>query len=211
MNLGYGERFQYGEGYYKGEDSGILPPALAGNLFLEQYKERENLHFFYGGLNHIIEDTKNKTMLYQNGTFGLEFAKGELLDFYGKNHKVNRAGRNDEEYRAYIKLKIAEKYTAGTPNRIIEQVKELLKAERVEYIEVYPASVYLAVSGRVIPNESGIKQISSILPAGIGFNLDYNEEDDTSGFFGFLEDSEALGFSEEGYLNDGGTFFEEIL
>lgn len=76
-----------------------------------------------------------------------DLAIGIQLDKIGKIVGETRRGRSDDEYRRAIRLRIFINISKGRPSDLIYALKESTQASVVQYMEAYPASVYLYTNG----------------------------------------------------------------
>jgi hypothetical protein len=133
-------------------------------------------------------------------------AYGQQLDNIGDTIGELRKGRNDDVYRIAIQIRIGLNMSSGEPETVIAVAKSASGAITIQYSEIYPAKVYLFLSGGT--PYLGIKNIiQSVLPAGVGLDITYI----TSGLpFVFAGDNDGLGFGEIDHPDDGGMFAEHL-
>lgn len=126
------------------------------------------------GLDHI-EDTSLCVRQWAN----IEYAKGAVLDRYGKNYGVERAGSDDMFYRLMIKVKMMAQLSGGDIDTVINAVSVLydIAAEHMELEEVFPAKVRVFVENGLVTEEkrevAGLigKMAKRIVAAGVGFDI----------------------------------------
>lgn len=111
-----------------------------------QYREKPKLTALVrisGSRAQVFED-----ILYDmlsNGS--VTSAHASLLDQIGDVVGVKRNGLTDSEYKGYLLAKIAENVSKGTAETMIALYKALMRAARVYYRPVYPASFSLTAIG----------------------------------------------------------------
>ena len=103
----------------------------------------------------------------------IDKANGFLLDILGKNFKVDRAGRTDEEYKKILKFFITSIQFIGS----VEEIKSILGI----YFNISKDNFSITeLSGKIIIKTSNsikkqeiIEAIKQIKTAGVSFNVDY--------------------------------------
>lgn len=78
---------------------------------------------------------------------GLDVAVGVQLDRLGEIIGEKRLGRTDEDYRRVLQFRIFVNISKGRPSDVNYVVKFLSQGDDVQYLESYPASVYMFTSG----------------------------------------------------------------
>lgn len=106
---------------------------------------------------------------------------------------------SDEQYRLFIKARIAKNTTNATPEQFIQAVKFILNPSYVFLQEIGNANINVQI-GRILSLFEkqiikGTDKRPGLLPKPIGVGLYYSEFDPTS-YFGFLDTPGALGFGE---------------
>nr|DAU98295.1 MAG TPA: Protein of unknown function (DUF2612) [Caudoviricetes sp.] len=127
-------------------------------MFEISLKKQENIRKLYNQMSNLNDINK---------------CSGYLLDVLGKNFKINREGRNDDEYRKIIKFFITTTQFMGS----IEEIKNILSL----YFDIDKDSFFITeLSGKVlitvdnsINKKEVIDAIKKIKTAGVGFNVDY--------------------------------------
>ena len=98
---------------------------------------------------------------------GIDSAIGVQLDRLGEIVGELRLGRSDDAYRRALRLRIFINISKGRPSDLIYALKESTQASVVQYLEAYPASVYLYTSG--FDAYKGIESaMQDVAPAAIG-------------------------------------------
>jgi hypothetical protein len=149
-----------------------------------------------------IESVGNDLMIF----CAISTAFGQQLDGIGANVDEPRGGRNDDEYRTGIMLRIGINMSSGEPETIINVAKTICNAEMIQYSEISPAKVHLFIKVAVPPSNV-YNTIKSILPAGVGLNIDYITDELP---FVFAGDDSGLGFGEVNHPSVGGCFAEHL-
>lgn len=78
---------------------------------------------------------------------GLDLAIGVQLDALGLIVGESRQGRDDEAYRRAIRFRVFVNISKGRPSDLIYVTQYLTAGDDVQYIEAYPATVYMFTSG----------------------------------------------------------------
>lgn len=78
---------------------------------------------------------------------GLDLAIGVQLDALGALVGEVRQGRGDEEYRRAIRFRIFVNISKGRPSDLIYVTQYLSNGDDIQYLESYPATVYMFTSG----------------------------------------------------------------
>lgn len=78
---------------------------------------------------------------------GLDLAIGVQLDALGEIVGEKRRGRGDEEYRKAIRFRIFVNISKGRPSDVNYVTQFLSEGDDVQYLESYPATVYMFTSG----------------------------------------------------------------
>lgn len=112
---------------------------------------------------------------------------------------------SDDEYRLFIKARIARNSTSSTPEEIISQIKFLFDSPLVLISE--GAASYQISIGKVLSlNEKAILLNTDIVPKTAGVTVSYVTEFDGNDFFGFAGVPGASGFGSVSNPSLGGTF-----
>lgn len=127
-------------------------------MFEISLKKQESIRKLYNQMSNLNDINK---------------CSGYLLDVLGKNFKINREGRNDDEYRKIIKFFITTTQFMGS----IEEIKNILSL----YFDIDKNSFFITeLSGKVlitvdnsINKNDIIEAIKKIKTAGVGFKVDY--------------------------------------
>ena len=153
-------------------------------------------------LNELLKVELATYDLYQMRT--LDSAQGEQLDIYGKIVDEPREGLDDFEYRRFLNVRLLVLNAQGEAGRLRRIVALAAQAVDVQYTNEPPASYALtytvaapltdAVRARIL------RAVEAATASGVGFRI---AEAIATVYFGFDEDSEALGF-------DDGELAEEL-
>lgn len=165
----------------------------------------------------------NSTQLF---FFGFETAPGaqsfgDLNDAQvgGRFRSLNESGTGgdpltDEEYRIFIRARIAKNYTAATLEEIISQIKFILQEPDLGVYIIEGDRAYTVVFGRVLTlNERALLTTTDLIPKPLGIQASYADVSDLS-FFQFSdEDGSEPGNGGFGDLTDPnvGGFFSTLL
>lgn len=127
-------------------------------MFEISLKKQENVRKLYNQMSNLNDINK---------------CSGYLLDILGKNFKINREGRNDDEYRKIIKFFITTTQFMGS----IEEIKNILSLyfyidKNSFFITELSGKVLITVDNSINKNDI-IEAIKKIKTAGVGFKVDY--------------------------------------
>ena len=96
----------------------------------------------------------------------VDLAIGIQLDKVGEIVGESRQGRDDETYRQAIKFRIFVNVSKGRPSDVITATKTLTQGDDIQYLESYPATVYMFSDGYM--NNADIPaQVQEVAPAAI--------------------------------------------
>jgi len=135
------------------------------DLLIEQFTESEKLHEFLRSFLRQAELALNSCIsLSQLRT--LRLAYGQQLDGLGDILEELRAGRNDDDYRSALYFRVFINGSSGEPETLINACKVMTKANKVSYLEMYPATVVLHSDGTILNSEIA-GYLQGIAPAGV--------------------------------------------
>lgn len=183
----------------------------AKNLLIEQFEESTNLLDLVGIYTKQLQQIENALSdVIQSRD--VNSATNAQLDIIGERVGESRRSRNDEDYRAAIKLRIYLNSSNGQPEVVREAVKAFTKASKVYLYEIQPARLLMhIVTNYTIPTDL-IQQVEPIALSGVA--LEFTFTNDTDGDFGFEGEGgyspaeDTLGFGEDGFPTEGGKFIE---
>jgi hypothetical protein len=184
--------------------------AKALARFVEQFKNAENLREMVSALASPLQDVD--TALYQLYTQRwVDSAEGKQLDNLGAIVGQEREGRDDVEYRLWIKARVFANRANGHPDDTL-RILELIQPDADYEVEpTYPATYLVHVYNATAPAQSIYNILRLAKPAGVRMNLLSDADDSTS--FAF-SDSGSLetGDNDRGFANDaqttGGKFID---
>lgn len=175
-------------------------PEQTINLLLEYFKNSPELAGIiqkFGEQADLIED--QLTIL--SNCFDINSSTGDQLNMLGVLVGEPRNGLSDSDYRLMIKFRAIMNNSEGDPEAIINCAKTLSDANKVEYIEIYPARILLhLIDGTVIQNLKPL--IKKVIPGGVGLDVT-NSSDNPFVFYG---DPDGEGFSSLTDPTSGGEF-----
>lgn len=97
---------------------------------------------------------------------GLDLAIGVQLDALGLIVGESRRGRDDEAYRRAIRFRVFVNISKGRPSDLIYVTQYLSAGDDVQYLESYPATVYMFTSG-YDANSNIDDDVQEVAPAAI--------------------------------------------
>ena len=137
----------------------------ANNYLMQQYKDRPNIKALVSSLVEplqVIEDTTYDLYI----KYYLPVATGYHLDRLGAIMQVARKARSDDEFRYAINIAISARSSGGTAVELIEILKNVYIADKIEYLESGSAYFSIFVQSDNIP--VGINQLlMNLKPAGV--------------------------------------------
>jgi hypothetical protein len=150
-----------------------LALARLASQFAESPKLRALLAQIVGPLEVIetnADDLKDKRWI--------DTAVGAQLDGLGTIVGEGREGRNDDDYREALRFRVFINISKGTPPDVIHALAFLTKADDVQYMESWPATVFLYCDGysanKLLPDV-----MQDLLPAAVSdvdVAVSYGEE-----------------------------------
>lgn len=173
-----------------------------------EFQEKENiekLHRLF--LNQIQElEDANFSTLEQRGIYE---AVGFQLDLIGKIVGLERKGLEDEDYRAALLLKISINTADGTPNRIVELMKDYTGSSDVRLFEGQIAWGVVNINPTQNINNTSYRLLQEIKPAGTKWFL--QSDVNNNAFFPSWEIRVAI--PEQFEVNDGieDSFLEVVF
>lgn len=177
------------------------------NRLLFQYKESTNFRDFVttvmGEQIQDIEDIGFELF----GRLDIDNQEGEQLDGIGEIVGQPREGLTDDEYRVFLKARIAVNVSEGDAERLINTWKLLMDANTVELIENFPAEVSFYTDTSIgNPNLEALAfELIQLVAAGgvrVGFAAVYPDN-----AFGFADSGiNTSGFGDDTDGNIGGEF-----
>lgn len=96
----------------------------------------------------------------------IDTAIGAQIDGLGTIVGEGREGRNDDDYREALRFRVFINVSKGTPPDVIRALDYITKADDVQYMESWPATVFLYSDGysanKLLPNV-----MQDLLPAAV--------------------------------------------
>lgn len=163
--------------------------AQAQDRLIELYKTQPNFNSLASSIISQIQELETDTFnVFENRW--LFTAEGEQLDRLGESLGEVRNGRSDLEYRVAILTAISINVGSGTPDLMINVIKQLYSTSTIAYKELYPASFSITFQSDVkIPEITNFA--NSIKPAGVG-NPTLMQYKGTPFVFGTIKGEESL-------------------
>lgn len=146
----------------------------AKRLLLSQYK-KPNFNSLMNIISVIFDDIQT-TNFELRDKFWLEDATGEQLEFIGRLWGEERAGRNNDDYRAAI-YKAIERTSSGTISEIKNSLLGSFGGTFANYFPLYPAA-YIMETDAVITQ----LELEAISPSGVGVFF-YNPDEEGNEWF----------------------------
>lgn len=178
------------------------------DALLQQFKGKENLeglmNAFMAQLQEIEDCAWDLVTLRD-----LDSATGEQLDLLGKIINRARAGKDDDEYRIYLRGQVLVNRSSGTPEEMLDLIRLLTSYPPTADITIqewYPArfGIYIGVDiGDTDP--AALLDILELAKAGaVAVFIEYVTDLPAFAFDGALGDVD--GFGDTGDPLEGGTF-----
>lgn len=149
---------------------------------LYQFKESSEINNLMKSiLREVLEVNESFIDLLENRN--INTGQGAQLDQIGYIVGEDRNGRNDEDYRKALELRIRLNNISGTCPEIEDFLMALLEPHFIQLFFHYPASVCIYIKNKTIPEEIILTYLQETLPAGvnIGHIAYYSEEESTIG------------------------------
>lgn len=187
--------------------------ARAKALLVEQFEKSPNLLGLVGIYVKQIQDIENAiSNVIQSRN--LESATNAQLDIIGERAGEPRNFRDDDTYRAAIKVRIFLNHSSGEPESVRAAAKAFTQATTVYLYELQPATLWIhIITNFTLPSDL-LSNLEEIALAGvkliITFALDSDDDFGFDGEGGFSPAVNTLGFGEEGLPSEGGRFVENI-
>lgn len=175
------------------------------NRLITQYSDSTNLQELIKVYTSQIQELETVFFdLLNNRT--INNSSGQQLDNVGTLIDQDRLGYDDTTYLGLIYNKISQINSEGTIEELLSIFNILMNADKINLSEpsVAHINIYAINSSPLISNDDIIIAINNSKPTGISVDL-INVQTD---YFGFQNDSQALGFSslsdatQGGYLSD---------
>jgi len=162
--------------------------ADAQARLLNQFKDKTLIEGLLDALTEQVQDFEDAA-IELNLLTDISTMEGAQLDGIGTIVGKAREGLSDTDYRAALEVRIAELYSSGTPEDVIDVFKRVTGATNVLYTPDYPAGYDISGDGTNPGNIVNIMAAAS--PAGVEVGLADNlvwEDDDNA----ITEDSDNL-------------------
>ena len=123
-------------------DHTSLALARLASQFAESPKLRALLAQLVGPLEVVETEADNL-----RDERWIDTAVGAQLDGLGTIVGEGREGRNDDDYREALRFRVFINVSKGTPPDVIHALDYITKADDVQYMESWPATVFLYSDG----------------------------------------------------------------
>ena len=112
------------------------------HLVITQYRDSTNLLSLLRKVFSSFQDLEDSAFRLSNFA-NIDEAEGEWLDLIGKFRNIPRQpGETDEMYKARLKISF-KKNSAGTPNNIIENARDLSSDPSPHFLDECPAIFFV--------------------------------------------------------------------
>lgn len=135
-------------------------------LLLSQFARSTNLQKLLRIIVEPLQDLENVARDLKEKR-SIDTGEGVQLDLIGEWIGEPRQGRDDNEYRRWLRFRIFVNTSDGEPETVIAILRFLTGATDVEYWENYPAALQLYTNGPDVSPEL-IAILQGVAPAGIG-------------------------------------------
>lgn len=139
--------------------------SLALSRLASQFAKSPKLRALLAQIVGPLEVIENDADDLRNKRW-IDTATGVQLDGLGTIVGEGREGRTDDDYREAIRFRVFVNVSKGTPPDVIYALKNVTKADDVQYAESWPATVFLYSDGyaanKLLP---GV--IQDLLPAAV--------------------------------------------
>lgn len=172
------------------------------SLLLYQFQQKANFTAFVDAIAVSMQDLEDQAYRFFN-ELSLNEAVGAQLDGIGEILGETRQNRTDDDYRAFLSVRITINISRGEPETLISVLSAITESTYVILTEVFPARLEMFFNGTTIPDNL-IANMSLVKPAGVQLVLISNP---TGTPFVFAGDGDGEGFNEYG-LDLGGSLAE---
>ena len=187
--------------------------AAALSRLLEQFHEKPRIEAILGRLMEMIQVAEDVSWQlarerYLDPIDGHGPAEGVLLDGLGRIVGEPRADRNDERYRAALRVRILVNKSDGKLEQLID-ILSLLAEGEIRVFELAPAHLEVSVTEVAFPTDA-FRYLKQAKASGVGLTFVYTSDplDETfqvSGTYGTDELEEAsTGWGSDYVANYGG-------
>ncbi len=147
----------------------------------------------------------------ESGPFG-SVKDPSLGDRFRANKEPTTGNRelSDEEYRLWIRARIAKNITTSTPEEVISQVKFVTKAEQI-ILSDGDTQYSIAIGKLLSSDEKSILLNTQIVPKTAGVRVNYQSQYDYNNFFGFQGVPNSAGLGSLSNANQGGKLGKLIV
>lgn len=151
--------------------SSPIPDHIAQGLALlpMQLRGKPRLEALLSALLRQVQDLEDATGALLRSR-DLRLAEGASLDQLGRLVGEQRNGRNDEDFRRAIQLRVERNNSRGEPDRLIRVVRELTGSSTVTYEEPLPGVVRITFDGQSLPADL-MSSLEAIAPVGVRLTL----------------------------------------
>lgn len=163
-----------------------------------QFKGKENISALVSGFAEQQQTVENANWQLFTERY-LDVAEGKQLDDIGKIVGEPRLGRDDDEYRDAISVRIIINDSSGEPASVISVFKIITDSTAVNLIEIEPATLVLQGDGPNLP-ENLFEIMNEVKVAGVRLIITSTGGETP---FSFDGNDETKGFSAVGNLTGG--------
>jgi len=166
------------------------------SLLIQQYKDKPKFKQILQAMNKQAEDLENAIFEIRDD-YWLSTAEGEQLDVIGKIVGIDRAGKDDINYREAIRVKIIINNGSGESSTIILFFKDLYGASSVYVLNLGYGIVQVMVD--ITITQDILNKFIKILAAGVGVIVTFGDDHP----FGFTKvgggtETTIFGFGKDG-------------
>jgi hypothetical protein len=173
--------------------------AQARALLLAQFQDKSNLTALLDSWTAQIQELEAVFFdLLEDRT--IDNAVGEQLDVLGRIVGEPRSGKDDDDYRLWIKGRISANTSSGTPEDILNLI-DLLVSNTFNINEWFPAAISVVIDDDLTETPSEVASIlSDTRASGVRSTLEYTLVDDDFTFT-FATGDTAETDSDRGFSN----------
>lgn len=172
--------------------------ARLKSLLPSQYAGLPNWEAYLTAFAKVIQGAEDDGYKFLT-ELALPNAVGVQLDGLGEILGEERKGRNDDDYRAFLGIRVTINISRGEPETLISVLAAITDSSYVALAEVFPARVEMYFNGATIPSDL-LNNMNLVKAAGVQLAL-YNNGGETP--FVTEGDLTGLGFSDVGFENGG--------
>lgn len=143
--------------------------ARAKDRVIQQFKCADNLNLLIEAFAEEVQELEDTSIDVLN-ELTLSAASGVNLDIFGEHLGRRRAGENDDDFRAILRVQVGINTSDGAEQPLYDVFKLLTGSTTAILTETFPAEIQLFGDGATI-NGTVIAQLQQIVAATVQINF----------------------------------------